>query len=248
MKKLFKTDKTDIEGMLELMKKDAPEAFDESGRLNTTTSFYEVNGKMVQIPREVYEFQRDQAKEYNKTSQGHVEIRRQDTTNVFNVIMGMLGYDSHLDYTIREKPGWKATPNKPLPRMRCTHVNDKGHQCEKTAPMGSFVCIRHGAKMKENIEKQKEAIQKARMRITGMTDDALDVIQDIIESEDTNPQVRLKAAQDVLDRAGLKPGIDMNIDVNHHVDVVADLRNTLESMVEAEVIEEADDNTDSSNS
>lgn len=35
--------------------------------------------------------------------------------------------------------------------------------------------------MKDNLESQKKAIHDARMRITNMTGDALDVIQDLIE-------------------------------------------------------------------
>ena len=240
MKKLFDISENSVEGFLEQMKQDAPEAFDASGNLKDPESFYSVNGRKVQIPRDVYSFVKDSEEWKNRTSNGHVTIRREDTPNVLNVIMGAMGYDTEIAYVMREKEGWKPTVKHPLPRFRCTHVTNKGHQCELTAPMGSFVCYRHGANMKDNVEKQNAAIAPARMRIAGLTSDAVNVIEDILTDMEVNPQVRLKAAQDVLDRSGLKAGVDVNIDVNHHIDVVADLRNSLQSMVRSEEIEEAE--------
>ena len=259
MKKLFNVENTDVETLLAMMKKDSPESFDENGELVVSSkTMYELNGQQVYIPREVIDFQKDKDVEKNRTSNGHVTVRREDAPSVFNVIMGMMGYEPQLTYVLREKEGWKPTLKKPLPRVQCMHVDNNNKQCTLTAPMGSFVCYNHGAKMKDNLESQKKAIHDARMRITNMTGDALDVIQDLIEDMDVSPQVRLKAAQDVLDRAGLKAGVDVEVNINHRVDLVAELRNSLEGMVsepliesdevvEAEVIE-SNDVRDTSNS
>lgn len=83
-KKLFNVENTDVETLLAMMKKDSPESFDENGELVVSNStMYELNGQQVYIPREVIDFQKDKDVEKNRTSNGHVTVRREDAPSVF---------------------------------------------------------------------------------------------------------------------------------------------------------------------
>jgi len=62
----------------------------------------------------------------------------------------------------------------------------------------------------------KTVVEAARLKILGLADEAVDVLDDLIKPG-TNDAIRLKAAQDILDRAGLKGAIDVNVEVEHKV-------------------------------
>ena len=66
------------------------------------------------------------------------------------------------------------------------------------------------------IERAKEVNELARKRLLDMVDPALDVIDQLVKSEGTNDAIRLKAAQDVLDRNGMKSATEINVHSEQH--------------------------------
>lgn len=80
--------------------------------------------------------------------------------------------------------------------------------CRYHAPVGAFDYAAHMHRLSE----------KARVRIAGMQEDALDALQELVlEDSRTPPQVRLRAAETILDRAGLssKNQIEFSGTVKH---------------------------------
>ena|SRR5690606_21786301 len=111
---------------------------------------------------------------------------------------------------------WKPTLEKPVPVVRCTAMKRDGKQCNRWSIRGITVCAMHGGK-RPNMQKQaKTVVEAARLKILGLADEAVDVLDDLIKPG-TNDAIRLKAAQDILDRAGLKGAIDVNVEVEHKV-------------------------------
>jgi hypothetical protein len=106
---------------------------------------------------------------------------------------------------------WKPTMQKPLPAVQCTANRRDGHRCEAWSVAGATVCLKHGGNL-PNVKAAAEARKDAaRLKIIDMVDDAADVIEYLM-MYGTQEQIRLKAATEVLDRAGIKGGADITVD------------------------------------
>jgi hypothetical protein len=84
------------------------------------------------------------------------------------------------------------------PERRCVATNSRGQRCRKFAIYGSTVCRTHGGATKRVREAARIRVENASNRLMGK----------LIEFafDDTKPpDVQLKAIQNSLDRAGLKP-------------------------------------------
>ncbi|OBI95026.1 hypothetical protein [Mycobacterium asiaticum] len=84
------------------------------------------------------------------------------------------------------------------PGRRCVATNSRGQRCRKFAIYGSTVCRTHGGATKKTREAARIRVENASNRLMGK----------LIEFafDDTKPpDVQLKAIQNSLDRAGLKP-------------------------------------------
>lgn len=113
--------------------------------------------------------------------------------------------------------GWKPTLEKPVPVVRCTTIKKDGKQCNRWSIRGITVCAMHGGKRPNMQKKAESVVEAARMRLLGLSDQAVDVLEDLIQVG-TNEAIRLKAAQDILDRNGIKGTIDVNVEVEHKTD------------------------------
>ena len=84
--------------------------------------------------------------------------------------------------------------------MQCTaHLRDgSGKPCKKNARKGTNVCASHGAGA-------PQVKAKAQLRLLMAADDMAAVMVEIAFNEKMPPAVRVAAARDVMDRAGLKP-------------------------------------------
>lgn len=71
--------------------------------------------------------------------------------------------------------------------------------------------------MPEVQKKAAAVVEAARLKLLGLSEEAVDVLDDLIKPG-TPDAVRLKAAQDILDRAGLKGAVDVTLTVDHKVD------------------------------
>jgi hypothetical protein len=55
-------------------------------------------------------------------------------------------------------------------------------------------------------------VERARQRLTQATPTAVDVLEQLMDNAESEP-VKLKAATEILDRAGIRAGIDINTDI-----------------------------------
>ncbi len=248
-KQIFKdVDDASLPTLLADLKQRAPEAFDSQGNLIARSSKFKVDDRVIDIPFDVLLANRLESRKKNKGTHGEVPIRREHSIGVFSMLMDSLAFDNEVIYEIREKDGWEPSYKEPIPRIRCTNkAKQGGEQCRITAYRGSLLCYKHGGKELNNRKAQAEAIEAARLRLMNMTDMAIDVVKDMLEDPEVNANTRLKAAQDVMDRAGLKPGVEMTLEVNHNHNIASEMRDQMlnmresrppeiENIVEAEIV------------
>lgn len=114
-------------------------------------------------------------------------------------------------------PNFKPSLEKPLPSIRCISMKKDGDRCGRWSIRGAAYCLVHGGRLPTVKKAAAAAIETARMRLVGLTDDAVDVLEDLTRSG-TADAIRLKAATEILDRAGVKGALDINIEVEHKID------------------------------
>lgn len=155
--------------------------------------------------------------------------------------------------------GWKPTPREPVPVVRCVQIKKDGERCKRWSIRGYTKCVRHagpGARMKDgNVNKYAAAIvEAARLRLIEDADMALDVISDLSQPG-TGEAIRLRAAESILDRAGIRGGIEIDVSVETVDSPVDEIKRRIaelrkgsaavskmqadnEDIVDAEIIEE----------
>lgn len=111
---------------------------------------------------------------------------------------------------------WKPTPTYPVPVVRCTQIKKDGERCKRWSLRGYTKCHRHagpGAMKDGNVAKYAEAVvEAARLRLIDSSEMALNVLEELTQPG-TSEGIRLKAATEVLDRAGVRGGFDLKVDV-----------------------------------
>lgn len=88
------------------------------------------------------------------------------------------------------------------PSLRCSYVKKDGMRCRKWAVRGGTVCRTHGAQLPQVKRAAEDRVERARERILGLVDPALEALEEIVKYGRVEA-VRLNAAKDILDRAGL---------------------------------------------
>ena len=86
--------------------------------------------------------------------------------------------------------------NAPATARRCKAALKKGGQCRRVADLGSVVCVNHGALAPQVQRRAKETLM---LHSSGMADMLLNLAYDPM----TPIHLRVKLAQDVLDRTGI---------------------------------------------
>lgn len=159
------------------------------------------------------------------------------------------------------KPGSRRQPAV-LP-IRCRAVKDDGLRCMLWAsgrPKDDGLCRVHLGSIQR---KPGEDVERARAKLTQAAPYAVDVLEDLMENATSEP-VRLKASTEILDRAGVRGGVEFDarievMDGRSPADVVAErlerlsrgaaamqdmlaqksiAENSEENIVDAEVVEE----------
>lgn len=141
--------------------------------------------------------------------------------------------------------GWKrATLSAPIPVVRCTYIfpdthERPGEQCKRWSLRGAQKCVKHGAQL-ENVRQHAEAmVESARLRLISSTDLAVDWLLDLAENS-TSDAVRLKATTEVMDRAGVRGGAELDVTVTQTQDPSQLLRDRLDQLkrrtIEGEVV------------
>lgn len=116
------------------------------------------------------------------------------------------------------------SPQNPVKVIQCTAIaRSTGKRCGRFSVRGTNVCIKHGASFPTVRAKAEAVTEAARMRLLDMADQAIDVIEDL-SLNSTADQVRLKASTEILDRAGIRGGmeIDFGGEVTHTLETAAD--------------------------
>jgi hypothetical protein len=112
--------------------------------------------------------------------------------------------------------GWKPTPAEPVPVVRCTQIKADGDRCNNWSLRGYHKCFVHsGRGGLKNVTKYAEAVvESARLRLIDESDGAVTQLVTLMQPG-TAEQIRLKAATEILDRAGIRGGfeIDTTIEV-----------------------------------
>lgn len=126
---------------------------------------------------------------------------------------------------------WKPTPREPVPVSRCSQIKKDGTRCKRWSLRGYHKCKSHagpGALMPDgNVNKYREAvIESARLRLLDMADEALDTIWQLAQPG-TAEAIRLKAATEVLDRAGVRGGFEVSVEGEITVSATDEIRKRL---------------------
>jgi hypothetical protein len=145
---------------------------------------------------------------------------------------------------------WKPTLSEPIPVVRCTGTTSSGAPCTRWSIRGANVCIKHGAQLPAVKKAAAQRVETARIMMMGAATDMYDVLFSLAQ-EGNEAGIRLKAATEILDRAGLKAGQEVNVTVEHvgspineileQLAVFTESGDTDDDIVDAETEEEFDD-------
>jgi hypothetical protein len=133
---------------------------------------------------------------------------------------------------------WKPVAGRELPALRCTGTNTEGERCKKFGLRGTgfngtpSMCFIHGGSL-PNVKKKAEAtLLSVRMRLVQSAPMALEGLIDLAEKPTTGDAIKLKAFTEILDRAGIKGGVDINVEVQHNVSAADEIGKKLSLMRE----------------
>jgi len=131
--------------------------------------------------------------------------------------------------------GWKPTHNEPVPVVRCIGTaSTTGERCKRWSLRGTNVCRKHGAQLPNVRDHAEAVVESARLQLMGMADDAVEVLGDLMKAGVADA-VRLKAAETVLTRSGIKDGITFEVEVNHNVSLAGEIEKRLEIMRQRQI-------------
>jgi hypothetical protein len=126
--------------------------------------------------------------------------------------------------------GWKPTHNEPVPVVRCIGVaNSTGERCKRWSLRGTNVCRKHGGQLPNVREHAEAVVESARLQLMGMADDAVEVLSDLMKAGVADA-VRLKAAETVLTRSGIKDAVSFEVEVNHNINPSVEIEKKIEIM------------------
>lgn len=131
----------------------------------------------------------------------------------------------------REGGTFVPTRRNPIPARKCTAKKRKtGEPCQRWAVAGATVCSVHGGQLPRVSERAKAIQDAARLQLLDSVPDSIATIYTLAMDEDTPHAVRLKASTEILDRAGIKGGLDVNINVNEGTSPMDKFKDKLSSL------------------
>lgn len=130
--------------------------------------------------------------------------------------------------------GWKPTPNAPVPVVRCTQIKKDGIRCGRWSLRGATKCYKHlgnGGALKNVEEHRKAVVEAAKLRLIDNADMALDTLEALMQPG-SGEAIRLKAATETLDRAGVRGGLEITVDGEVTVSSADEIRKRLAGLKE----------------
>jgi len=133
---------------------------------------------------------------------------------------------------------FKPTPSKPLPALRCTHERDDGSRCKNFGVRGTgfsgtpSMCFIHGGSLPAVKAKAEATLTAVRMRLIQSAPAALEGLINLADDPTTGAALKLKAYTEILDRAGIKGGFDVNVEVTQNVSAADEISKKLALMHE----------------
>ena len=131
--------------------------------------------------------------------------------------------------------------DRPILPVRCKKRRGDGTRCwawswTSNPHQRTDICRSHGPNGAWNRAEEIQRLQEsARLRLAQLTDDAIDVMDELMHESKVD-QVRARMATELLDRAGLKPGTELTIsgDVKHthEIDPAQAVRDRLRTLAE----------------
>lgn len=113
---------------------------------------------------------------------------------------------------------------------RCRQIKDDGIRCmlwSSGRPKDDGLCRIH---LRSTKHKTSDDIERARAKLTQAAPYAVDMLEQLMETAESEP-VKLKAATEILDRAGVRGGIEIdstvNVDVRPAASIIAERLNRL---------------------
>jgi hypothetical protein len=117
-------------------------------------------------------------------------------------------------YIKEQEVGAESSRRKPAAMpTRCRAVKDDGIRCmlwSSGRPKDDGYCRVHLGSVQR---KPGEDIERARMKLTQAAPYAVDVLEELMENASSEP-IRLKASAEILDRAGVRGGIEFDANIN----------------------------------
>ena len=132
---------------------------------------------------------------------------------------------------------WKPRAGRELPALRCTHERDDGSRCKNFGVRGTgfngmpSMCFIHGGSLPPVKKKAEATLMAVRMMLTNAAPKALETVIDLSQNASAEA-IKLKASTEILDRAGIKGGIDVNVEVTQTVSAADEIRKRLQLMSE----------------
>lgn len=128
------------------------------------------------------------------------------------------GKNSALEQGSNIPTGWKPTLDQPLPVVRCTGTvrngDRAGQRCGRWSIQGHDKCMVHGGNLPNVQAAAQKKVEAAKLRLIEDADLAVDTLFELLKPG-TADNVKLGAAKEILDRAGVKGAIDVNVEVKH---------------------------------
>lgn len=137
--------------------------------------------------------------------------------------------------------GWKPTPREPMPVVRCVQQKKDGTRCKRWSIRGYHKCARHagpGAMEGGNVAKYAASVvEAARLRLVDNADFSIDVLESLMQPG-SSEGIRLKAATEILDRAGIRGGFEVKVEAEVTVNPSDEINKRLAKLREgAEAVE-----------
>lgn len=107
---------------------------------------------------------------------------------------------------------FRPSLSRPLQAVRCRATLKNGEQagrrCKKKAITGALVCRSHGGQLPSVQAAAARTVEEARLRLLLATEHAVALLERLMDTGETDA-VRLRAALEILDRAGIRGGFEV---------------------------------------